>query len=211
MNRLNHELSLKEKLVVIGLTVILLGLLYYKFVDQPMKAQIETLNTEISDITDEKDIIQTKVMYYSNMQSNLDVIKGLDIVTYMPSYNANKEEVAFLNNVLSNADSYSINFSEVTRNSNQIRRKFNITFAVQKYEEASKIIETLSNGDVRCMIGDISCTKVDAKSYGDQHLYDSYISMTVSATFYETLVGGRVDSALPKDADIKEKLSEDDE
>jgi hypothetical protein len=108
----------------------------------------------------------------------------------MKSYNASKEEIAFLNDILSDTIQYSVNFGDVTRSGDQIRRNFTLQYQTKTYAAAEDIMRQLCDGPYRCLVGDVRCSIDD----------DGIVTVNEAATFYETMVGGVADSGLPADA-----------
>ena len=192
MKFLSREVSTKEKLIILALIVILLVLVFVKFVRQPLESESKSVKAEITDLEDERDLISARVAYLDQMQRNLDNIQSMDYYSYMPSYNAGSEEVDFLNDVLDSTISYYISFSDSTLSGDQFRRNFNISFTVKNYEIAADILNKLVMGDIRCEIGNLSCQHTNTDD-------NSYLSVTATATFYETMYDGEADSALPVD------------
>ena len=127
----------------------------------------------------------------------LDSMGSTDMESRMESYNNSKRETAFLNRVLSNVSDYSISFADITRDGNQIRRSFSLQFVTGSYADAVKVVSDLSYGEYRCLVDDINYSLADGNK----------IYLDLTATFFETMVGGTPDSALPKD----ESKSEDTE
>ena len=122
------------------------------------------------------------------MEKQLQGYENTGIMQKMGSYNSSKPETAFLHTVLADVPDYTISFDEVTREGDQIRRNFTLNFTTASYDSAEKIIKNLTSGDYRCLIGDMSCS-----------VENGITSVTLQGTFYETMVGGTPDSALPAD------------
>lgn len=195
MKVLEKNLSLREKILLLILAIIIIGFTYYFLVDQPVKNQIAAAHSHIADLESELSIEQAKLSSYNRMYDELESVKNGGIYTAMPSYNASHEERAYLDSVLSTTNSYNINFSDVTRNGEQIRRDFTVSYSVTSYEEAMDVLTRLHNAPQRCLIGDVSCSVVNQNV---ENAVSHYLVNCV-ATFYETLVGGTPDAGLPAD------------
>lgn len=197
MKVMSREFTRSEKILLVVLAIVLFGLLYYKFVflttstiKSELKAQVETTQMDL-------DIANAKLAKLEKMEDELDSMGSTDMESRMESYNNSKRETAFLNCVLSNVSDYSISFADITRDGNQIRRSFSLQFVTGSYADAVKVVSDLSYGEYRCLVDDINYSLADGNKI--------YIDLT--ATFFETMVGGTPDSALPKD----ESKSEDTE
>jgi hypothetical protein len=188
MKVMSREFTTTEKVLLVVLSLALLGLLYYRFVFVTTSDMMAELEGEKADVQAELDVAKTKLQKLQKIKKELG---GIDIKDYpkMESYNNSKKETAFLNKVLSKASDYSISFSDITRNGDQIRRSFALQFVTKNYKAAVSTVDDLTNGKYRCLVDDINY------SLGDNG--DSNVDLT--ATFFETMVGGKEDSALPKD------------
>lgn len=187
MRTLDREFTLAERILLVVLVVILLGLVYYYFVDVPVRDTIASNEADLQMYQTQIDALQVRVMQLQRIRNNMDELEAQDMLTYMGSYNNSKAEVAFLNEVLQKAMEYTITFQDVTRNGDQIRRNFTLQYKTKTYDEARKIIKKLINGENRCLVKDIRCSVAE----------DGVTTVNQSATFYETMVGGEIDSGLP--------------
>lgn len=200
MKALEKELSLREKILLLILAIIILGFAYYFLVDQPVKNQEAAAQSRIADLETELSIVQAKLGTFKMMEEELGSIKNGGFYSTMPSYNASHEERQYLDEVLSSADQFSVNFSDVTRNGDQIRRDFSISFSVLTYDKAMDIIARLNSSPERCLIGNVSCAAVH---YNNSKEVTSIV-VNGTATFYETMVGGVVDAGLPADESVSD-------
>lgn len=190
MKMFSREFSRTEKLLIIVLVVILLGLVYYQFVDKSVRSSIENASSEKQMLQTEIDVTKARAMYLKNLNDKLEQLKAEGRMTYMGSYNNSKPEVAFLNDILSDTLSYSIEFDRVTRNGDQIRRNFKLTYMTTSFRVAREILDDLGDGDNRCLVGDVKCSIAN----------DGTTVVQANAIFYETMVGGTPDAGLPADS-----------
>ena len=192
MKIMSRDFTPMERVLLLFLAVVLVGLAYYWFVDQPVRTTIRNAEAEMASLQTELDIVQVQLEEVSAKRAELDNIESSGKVSYMGSYNNSEEELAFLNDVLSDTLQYSISFSNVTRSGDQIRRNFSLSFRTASYKETKQILDRLSNGDLRCLVSNISCSYASG--------LDSAVTVNASATFFETMVGGTADAGLPQDA-----------
>lgn len=198
MKVMSREFTTTEKVLIVVLAIVLLGLLYYKFVYQTTEDTIQSQKSEEGTVQLQLDIANKKLANLKSIQKQMDAIDHGSGASMMASYNNSKNETRFLNNVLSGASDYSISFTEVTRHGDQIRRSFTLQFVTRSYKEAERTVEELTNGKYRCLVDDINYTLTENN--------ENYVDLT--ATFFETMVGGTPDSALPPDEDKKEEAEE---
>ena len=198
MKLMSRNFSKKEKALLLILIVVLIALGYYQFFYVPTTQEIENNRTEQAALQSELTGINTKIASLTRMKEELDSI-DVNKRSYMPSYNASKQEMQFLDSILANTVRYSISFPTVTRNGDQVRRNFSLSFAVNSYDEAQSIVTALASSKLRCMLSDIkySVNLYWLRDDYDRRYGDAYLSVSMSATFYETMVEGTPDSGLP--------------
>jgi type II secretory pathway component PulM len=199
---LNRELTNREKLLLIILIVIILGALYYLFIFQPTEDRISAANITKANLEDELLIADANASKITGMKEEMaDIENNGHILSSMPSYNAGKQEIDFLNDTLSNnTTDYYVGFTQMTRMGNQIRRNFTLTFTADNYKTAKSIIDALENCEIRCLIGDM----VVVPSNDEDDLLSGPVDVNCVATFYETMYGGQEDSDLPEDSAPKD-------
>lgn len=189
MKILSRDFTTMEKVLLFILVIILLGLVYYQFVDKNVRGTIEACEAEAQAYQTQLDAVEARVAYLQSLQNSMDSLKQNGQLTWMGSYNNSKEEVDFLNDILADTLQYAVSFASVTRSGNQIRRSFTLQYTTADHASAGRIMTRLLEGKNRCLVGDVRC------GIGP----DGTVTMTQSATFYETMVGGVADAGLPAD------------
>ena len=188
MKIMSRSFTLAEKVLIAVLALILLGLVYYRFVDQVVRETISNNEAEAQMLQTQMDAIQARLVRLNSVKKEMDKLNEGGNLSYLASYNNSKEEVAFLNDILADTLKYSISFANVTRNGDLIRRSFTLQYTCGSYKAAQDIIMKLCTGKNRCLVGDMQC-KMDTKTLN--------VTLSASATFYETMVGGTPDAGLP--------------
>lgn len=189
MNIMSRSFTTKEKFLLAFLVFVLIGLAYYYFVDAPVRQSIASSEAEIRDLRDDITTAQSRLSYLKELKENIEAVAEEENLGWMGSYNNSKEEIRFLNDILSGTEKYVISFANVTRDGDQIRRSFTLQMQTNGYDEAREILTKLMQGKNRCLIGDMKCSV--GKEGG--------VSISATATFYETMVGGVADAGLPED------------
>ena len=193
MKALSRSFTLKEKILLLLLSLILVGLAYYQFVDQPVRSALAQAQAEADSLSMELNAVNSKLATMRKMRTELDDVTAGGKATEMGSYNNSKAEIAMLNDVLSEALQYSITFANVTRSGDQIRRNFTLQLTADSYESMEQIINSINESHYRCLIGDLQCSAAH-----EQYVLDGNVSVNASATFFETMVGGTPDAGLPE-------------
>lgn len=187
MKIMSRNFTNREKILIIALALVLVGLFYYQFVDRVVRETIDAADAEYNSLRSDLDVLQNRLQQLSSIQSSMDQLEEEGKLSWMGSYNNSKEEVAFLNDILADTVQYSITFANVTRTGDQIRRSFTLQYKTRDYRAARDIMIRLLEGKNRCLVGDVRC------AIGG----DGSVVMNQSATFYETMVGGVADAGLP--------------
>ena len=197
MKVMSREFTTTEKILIVVLAIVLVGLLYYKFVFLTTQDMISTVKAEADTKQAELDVAKAELARLQQIEQEMNDIQVSGDMSRMESYNNSKNETAFLNDVLSGVEDYAIAFSDVTRNGDQIRRSFSLQFSTGSYEEAQHVVSDLSYGEYRCLVDDINYSLTDS----------NIIVINLTATFFETMVGGTPDAALPPDESATEDTS----
>ena len=193
MKAFSRSFTLKEKILLLLLSLVLIGLAYYQFVDQPVRSALVQAQAEADSLSMELTAVTAKLTTMRNMRAELDDVTAGGKASEMGSYNNSKAEIAMLNDVLSEALQYSITFANVTRSEDQIRRNFSLQLTASSYESMEHIINSINESHYRCLIGDLQC-----RAFRDKYVLDGNLSVNATATFYETMVGGTPDAGLPE-------------
>lgn len=191
MKVLSRDFTIREKIVLLLLALVLIGLAYYQFVDKPVRTSIARAENEKAALELELQTVQLKVAQLEKMQNEIDSITSSGSINRMPSYNNSKEVNKLLNSVLGKLD-YAITFSNVTRSGDQIRRNISLRFTAPNYSSMEQVIDKLAQSEYRCLIGNVSC------SLNNERDGSKTVVVNLTATFYETMVGGTADAGLPE-------------
>ena len=196
---MSREINAKEKVLLVILVLIILGFAYYRFVDQPVRKNLAKAEAEYSSLQSELTAVRVKIRELQRMQDEIDEITSGGKDSFMPSYNNAKEELALLNDILNESvTQYSVSFTSVSRYKDQIRRDFKLDFTTPDYESMKVVIDKLTGVDYRCMIGDCNCNVIRVRNQNNEET--TALSVSTTATFYETMVGGTADAGLPPDS-----------
>ena len=177
----------RELFLLLVLIVLLLGLLYYCFIHQPVERRIlaaDTAEIENSILTE-----QQKQQRIRSMQQEMTESGG-ESGSYVPTYNNFNEEANLLNAIFGSAASYHFTYHEPEAEDDVVRRSIDISFTAGSYAEVHEMLLQLKASPYRLLIQDVSLsaggsTAIDGALPGLQS--SSEISGSLSITFYETL------------------------
>ena len=192
MKFLSRDFTKREQILLIILGLLLVLVVYYYLVDMPLRSQTQELESRKAGLETDVTIAEAKVAEYEKMEEDLKRLGSK--ASYMESYNNRTNEINFLNDLLSSTSAYSVNFSPVTVDGNQVRREFQMAYTCSSYSEAMDILGKLTYCKYRCLISDVGCAPVQNSNTA----LTGAVNVTVKATFYETLVGKNTDAGLPE-------------
>ncbi len=196
MKVMAYKFSPREKLLLAVLGALLLVLLYIWLVDQRVRVETENAQNKIASLETELATVQEQVELTRQMKAEMESVHGDQRkLSYMPSYNAEKEEVNFLNTTLSAAKDYYIGFSEVSKSGDLVRRNFSLQYTAQNYQSAVDILKSLESSDFRCLVQDLTVASSDQYR---AEIQSGPVTVNALATFYETMYEGETDGRLPK-------------
>ncbi len=206
MKTLTREFTPRELVLLAVFGCIIIALAYYLLVDSPVRSGIASAKADKEALESQVAVIESELSNMQAWQDEMDLLEqNGHPSSYMPSYNASKEELDFLNATLAGALDYYIGFTQITRQGNQIRRSFALNYSATDYNAAVKVISDLENSRIRCLVGDFSVVPFE----NSESLMNGPVSVTATATFYETMQGGVEDMELPEDTAPKPELVEE--
>lgn len=206
MKLLTRDFTKREKALMLVLIVVLLALSYYRFVHIPISEATEDAKQKQANLLSQEAVTLAQLNRLKKMSDEVDSLKAAGVTSTQLSYNGSKLEVAYLNDVLGNSLNYTLNFTGVSRTGDQVRRDFTLTFTTETAAQADAVLASLNASPYRIKLNDVAFSK---RIYRNRALLEGeYIreySVTLSATFYETTVGGTPDAGLPADSSAKKK------
>lgn len=176
---MSRRFTNREKILLIALSILLLGLLYYQFVVKDVERTI--LEYDTTDLETDLLVEQTKASEIMRMEAEM---KDSDVNEsgYVATYNNVKNEINELNDIFSSATSYSFGFAEPVSDGNAVRRDISISFSARSYATAKTIIQRLNDCRYMCHIGNVSISS-NADGGG---VAAGAVSVSMNVTFFET-------------------------
>ena len=156
--KLNYSFSKREIALILGLILVLMGLLYYRFVYMEIGSQIEQYDT--TDLEAQVQMEQLQLIKWQAMQDEIEEF-GKVSTSSLKTYDNQKEEINLLNDIFEPCIRYNFSFEKPVATGDTIRRNVAVSFTTIDYESALDIIIKLHNSDDRVLIRDISITAGD--------------------------------------------------
>ena len=175
---MRRAFTTREKVLLVVLAVLIIGICYYKFLLQPINNDIEMY--QLNTVTEQDMILQKMADRFKmrEMEKELDEIHATGDVKPLPAYDNAEKMLVDLNTILAKSDSYSLNFGSVEALEESpyiIYRPLSLSFSCSTYEQARGIIDELHDSDDINQISDLSI------SFNDNAKVD--VLMTIS--FFE--------------------------
>ena len=76
MKVMSRNFTTTEKVLIIFLALVLVGLVYYQFVDKMVRSSIEASNAEYAELRTEFDELQTRLQHLKTVQNSLEEMKA---------------------------------------------------------------------------------------------------------------------------------------
>ena len=153
---MSHQFTKKETVLLLLLTALIMGLLYYQFVYkdiQNKKAMYDTAAIEDEILSE-----QTKRAQIDKMKKEIEENQNNENAGYVATYDSQKAEITSLNDILAEADTFSLGFDKATAVDDAVRRNINVSFTAKDYRTAKAIISALHDSEYRCLIRDLTIT-----------------------------------------------------
>ena len=204
MSALNRAFTNREIAVILLLTLILLVLIFYRFIYAPIQEQLDYYEAETATVDTQIQMEQVRAAKIQQMRDQIET--GLkEYPGEVMTYDNVKAEIEALNGILSAAKSFDVSFQQPTANGNAVRRRVDINFVADSYASARAIMRQLHDCEFRGMITTLSLNPASRRFISENGVY-YYTSLTdlqtgdvtvnLSLTFYETRYGTDLTSGL---------------
>jgi uncharacterized protein YxeA len=215
---LDYTFSKREKVLLVILALIAIGILYYQVIYRNVQDQLDSLNSQISEAQDETVTATAKLSKMKTMQAAIDSYKAAGLkATEMPSYDNITPLMAELNTTLASSSDYTLSFDDVDTSSTTVERGVDLTFGASSYASARSILDSLLQGSYPCSLDEFTITDNSAEIVsstksssvvGSGTTSSSNVSVTAHFTFYEQN-GGSTSSSSSSSSDTATNSSSD--
>ena len=173
---MKKQLTLREKILMCILAVLLVVCAYYYAFYMPVLQKIIDNKAEIAFLDEQNQILDAQVEKMNQMQRELDeIISGeTGSVKELPAYDNSQNVMHSLSSILENANQYNVSFSSVEIEESTVRRHINLSYDCNDYASAKEILEQIYESEYRSLIKDVHL------SGGEESYY-----VTVQITYFE--------------------------
>ena len=192
---MNRAFTTREKVMLVILVVLIIGIGYFKLLLEPINAKIEDYQTMQATEQDEILVNATLVQQKRQMEKELEALFENGDPTPIPVYDNSANLLVELHQILDSSTEYTLNFSGTSPMDVEylIRRPVSLTFRTASYGQARNIINKLHDSENTNAISDLAIT---FNGNSSEILYwnqleesdeDYPISVSMTITYYERL------------------------
>lgn len=156
--KLNYSFSKRDIILIFALILVLLGLLYYRFVYMNISNEADSYDT--ADLEAQIQMEQLKQIEFQKMQDEIDAI-GKVSTSSLHTYDNQKNEINLLNDIFEPVIRYNFSFQKPVATGDTVRRNVTVSFTTIDYNSALEIINKLHDSEYRVLLKDISITPGD--------------------------------------------------
>ncbi len=199
---LTYTFSKREKVLIAIMAVVLIGVLWWKFVFEGVNNRLTQLDSDIATAQNTLVVEQAKAANITRMKAQLEAWRASGIpMKTMPTYDNIKPLSIELNRILGGATTYTLKFDDVSTgadakkdeeqssaSTDSVQRGVTLSFDCDSYATARAILSALVDGEYPCSIDSLSIVDNSVRN-GARSTADAgkAFSTTAHLTFYEKL------------------------
>lgn len=187
---MSREFTKREKIFLLVCIAMMLGIFYYQVLWKSTSQIMEEYNVET--LEDQLLLAQTKAIKMVEMEKFIEEYQE-QARGMVADYNNLQNEITELNEILSEAYTYQLDFEDATTDGSIVRRNVNITFQTGDYDTAKRIIQSLKDSRYKCLLRDINILSKE-NSLQTTNLVD----VRLKVTFYEGVTEAVAIAGLPE-------------
>ncbi len=178
---MKRQFSLRERVLMVVLALLLLGCVYYILVEKPVQDTLMDASQRQSEAESQLTIASAQLQKMRRMQAALDQLEQ-SAQADVPDYDNAKNVVELLNRAMALTGEYNLTFQPVTTQGAIASRTIQMNFRCDSYATAKQVLQILLDSDYRCRVTamSVSCNQGSDISQGE-------VAVSASVTFYEFL------------------------
>lgn len=176
---MNRELTTREKILLLILAVLVIGVGYFKFVFEPINEQVTDLQSSAAQEQAEIDGSIIQLAQMRKMEKAVEASKADGQERAIPTYDNSGVLMRELYQILANTNEYTVDFSAATsREGYIVLRPVSLSFQTGTYTQAREIINAIAGSDNLNQISDVNIR------YG-QGRNSNTVQTTLVITYFE--------------------------
>lgn len=195
---MNRAFTTREKVLLVILAVLIIGIGYFKLLLEPINTSIENYRNMTASEQDEILVNTALLQKKKQMETELEELFASGDPTPIPVYDNSGNLLVELHRILDKSLDYSLNFSGTSPMDVEylVRRPVSLTFQTPTYAQARAIINELHDSDNVNCISDLSMQinngNLDYTNeiirWDEDDDSDYYITVSLVITYYERIV-----------------------
>ena len=162
---MKRELTKREKILLLVLAVMVIGLGYFRLIFEPVNDQISQYRMDTEGEQCEILSNTIKLAQMRSMEKKIAEVKADGTEKAIPTYDNSVVLMRELYRILATTNEYSLDFSAQTvQDGYIIRRPISMTFYTDSYEQARGVVDALSGSDNLNQISDLSISENRGKN-----------------------------------------------
>ena len=176
---MNRELTTREKVLLLLLAVLVIGVGYFKFVFEPINEQVTDLQSSAAQEQSEIDSSIVQLAQMRKMEKAVEASKADGQERAIPAYDNSGVLMRELYQILANTNEYTVDFSAATsREGYIVLRPVSLSFQTGTYTQAREIINAIAGSDNLNQISDVNIR-------GGQGRNSGTVQTTLVITYFE--------------------------
>ena len=194
---MNRAFTTREKVLLVILAVLIIGIGYFKLLLEPINTGIENYQNMTAAEQDEILVNTALLQKKKQMEQELEALFAEGDPTPIPVYDNSGTLLVELHRILDKSLDYSLNFSGTSPMDVEylIRRPVSLTFQTGSYEQARAIINELHDSDNVNCISDLSMQVNNGNLNSRNEIIhwdldddtDYWVTVSLTITYYERL------------------------
>lgn len=195
---MNRAFTTREKVLLVILAVLIIGIGYFKLLLEPINTSIENYRNMTASEQDEILVNTALLQKKKQMETELEELFVSGDPTPIPVYDNSGNLLVELHRILDKSLDYSLNFSGTSPMDVEylVRRPVSLTFQTPTYAQARAIINELHDSDNVNCISDLSM-QINNGNLDDTNEIirwdlddnsDHYVTVSLVITYYERVV-----------------------
>jgi len=178
---LSRKFTTREEILLLILSVILLGELYFLLVHQRVEREFAEAKSRSETATVSLNMETMKAEKKKEMQEKIKTATADENVHPLPDYDNSTNVVAYLNGVMAATEEYSLVFNAVNFSNYAALRPISMSFSCQGYSAVRNIVSQLETGPYYCEVTGLSMSAQN----GINDASGETVSVQMTAVFYE--------------------------
>ena len=176
---MNRAFSTREKVLLVILALLLIGVGYFKLLLEPINESIDHYTQLAASEQDAMLQSTAQLVQLRLMEQELEAIFESGEAVPLPAYDNAEKLLVELNHILAESTDYTLNFgtAETLNGGYIVRRPLSLQFSAKNYAAARSILRALHDSANVNQISDLSVSLPEDSEKG--------VQVTCSVTFYE--------------------------